>query len=78
VDTVNNKPIPTLSAEAWNARYPVGTRVAAFPITRDEPPVMTHTISVAWPLVHGGACVRISGYASAVPLTHVDPIGGAS
>lgn len=66
-----------MTAEQWNERYPVGTRVAAFPVTRDEPPLLGQTISVAWPLVHGGACVRVSGCASAIPLTHVDPIGGA-
>lgn len=65
-----------MNAEEFNSLHPVGTPVAAFPITRDEPPVVTHTISVAWPLVHGGACVRISGYASAVPLTHIDVIEG--
>jgi hypothetical protein len=67
-----------LAAQQWNEQHPIGTQVAAFLVSRDEPPLMTRTISVAWPLVHGGACVRVEGHASALHLTHVDAAEGGA
>ena len=61
-----------MNANEWNARYPVGTPVAAFPITRDEEPLLTVTRTPAWNLGHGVPVVAVEGYAGGVALTHVD------
>lgn len=63
-----------MNAEQWNARYPVGTRVAAFPITRMEPPLLTTTRTPAWELGHGTPVVSVDGYAGGIALTHIDVI----
>jgi hypothetical protein len=65
-----------VNADEFNAHYPVGTRVAAYPITRDDKPLLTHTRSVAWTLGHGAAVVSVNGYTGGIALTHVDVIGG--
>jgi hypothetical protein len=67
-----------VNAEQFNAQYPVGTRVAAFPITRDEEPLLTRTRSVAWELGHGAPVVKAEGYAGGIALTHVDPMAEAA
>ncbi|MFJ4880175.1 hypothetical protein ACIP93_33875 [Streptomyces sp. NPDC088745] len=66
------------SAAQWNARYPVGTVVTAYPGARPErapggPRLDTRTRSAAWTLPHGGAVVLVDGRAGALALTHVDP-----
>lgn len=61
-----------MTAEEFNAAYPVGTPVAAFPITRDEQPLLTVTRSAAWELGHGAAVVAVDGYAGGIALTHID------
>lgn len=61
-----------MNAAEWNALYPVGTPVAAFPITRDEPPFLTTTRTPAWELGHGAAVVSVDGYAGGIALSHVD------
>jgi len=53
------------TAQEFNDRYPVGTPVAAFPITRDDPPLLTTTRTPAWELGHGTPVVSA--------LTHIDP-----
>ncbi|MEU5976295.1 hypothetical protein [Streptomyces sp. NPDC047315] len=65
-----------LSAEDWNERYPVGTRVHAYPGTRDDAPLKTRTRSVAWTLGHGAAVVMVEGHSAGIRLTHVDPEAG--
>lgn len=62
------------AADEWNARYPIGTRVAAFPITRDEQPLLTSTRTPAWTLGHGTVVVSVEGYAGGICLTHIDVI----
>ncbi|MEU5974365.1 hypothetical protein [Streptomyces sp. NPDC047315] len=63
-----------LSAEDWNERYPVGTRVHAYPRTRDDAPLRTRTCSRAWTLGHGSAVVMVEGHSAGILLTHVDPV----
>ncbi|MGW2495860.1 hypothetical protein ACWCV2_15345 [Streptomyces pseudogriseolus] len=60
------------TARDFNDRHPVGTPVAAFPITRDEPPLLTTTRTPAWELGHGTAVVSVHGYAGGIALTHID------
>ncbi|MFJ6616653.1 hypothetical protein ACIQOW_03590 [Kitasatospora sp. NPDC091335] len=73
----------TLTAEAWNARYPIGTPVTAYPDIRPEyatqigatdyPRLETRTRSVAWNLGHGTPVVAVDGYAGGISLEHIDP-----
>ena len=67
-----------MTADEFNAAFPVGTRVAAFPITRDEQPLITTTRTPAWALGHGVAVVAVDGYAGGIALTHIDVIEGAA
>ncbi|CAM5683427.1 MULTISPECIES: hypothetical protein [Streptomyces] len=64
-----------MNAEQWNAKHPVGTRVAAFPATRDEQPLLTRTRTPAWTLGHGVAVVSVEGCAGGILLTHIDVTG---
>lgn len=75
----NLTPCQPMTADEWNARYPVGTPVTAFPVTRDDEGLTTVTRTPAWTLGHGAAVVSVDGYAGGICLTHVDPMpGGAS
>jgi hypothetical protein len=74
-------------ADAWNAKYPVGTPVMAYPWVRSEHPAFdpataltTCTRSVAWPLGHGEPVVLVEGYSGGIVLEHIDVIadGGES
>lgn len=67
-----------MTADEFNERHPVGTKVAAFPITRDEEPLLTRTRSKAWTLGHGAPVVMVEGYSGGICLTHVDVIGGGA
>jgi hypothetical protein len=67
-------------ADEWNARYPVGTPVTAYPLTRPEDgfpsyfmQLDTVTRTPAWTLGHGDPVVSVDGYAGGICLTHVDP-----
>ena len=69
-----------MTAEEWNAVYPVGTPVTAYPLTRPEdnvPDLFTRldtlTRTPAWTLGHGEPVVSVVGYAGGICLTHVDP-----
>ncbi|MFD5386317.1 hypothetical protein ACFWMG_15475 [Streptomyces sp. NPDC127074] len=62
-----------MNAEQFNARYPVGTPVMAYPATRNDAPLITRTRTEAWTLGHGAAVVSVDGYAGGIRLTHVDP-----
>lgn len=72
----NLTPCQPMTAQEWNDHYPVGTRVAAFPITRDEEPLLTRTRSKAWEFGHGAAVVSVEGYTGGIALTHIDVIEG--
>ncbi|MGW3164781.1 hypothetical protein ACWC9Q_18295 [Streptomyces sp. NPDC001142] len=67
-----------MTADEWNARYPVGTPVLAYPDTRDDEPLDTVTRTPAWTLGHGAAVVSVEGESGGICLTHVDPILGGS
>lgn len=73
-----------LTAAEWNARYPVGTPVVAYPMARPEHPTYTPaerletvTRSRAWTLGHGAPVVSVEGYAGGIALTHVDVVPAA-
>lgn len=80
--------MPAMSAAAWNAAYPVGTPVTAYPGIRPEyaaelaakrgrtpsevPTLITRTRSVAWELGHGEPVVKVDDYAGGISLEHID------
>lgn len=61
-------------ADRWNALYPVGTPVHAWPWTRTDEPTVTRTRTPAWRLGHGASVVSVDGHAGGIYLTHVDPL----
>ena len=61
------------TADEWNARYPVGTEVAAYPLSRNDAPLITTTRTPAWTLGHGAAVVSVHGFTGGICLTHIDP-----
>jgi hypothetical protein len=66
-----------VNAEQWNALYPVGTPVFAYPGAR--PPkaarkVITRTRSRAWVASHGKPVVMVDDLAGWISLTHVDVV----
>jgi len=68
-----------MNADQWNALYPVGTPVVAYPLTRPEDGVKdfferleTVTRTPAWTLGHGEPVVSVEGYAGGIALDHVD------
>jgi hypothetical protein len=63
-----------VDADRWNARYPVGTPVAAYPGARWDEPLRTTTRTPAWRLHGGDSLVSVDGYAGGIALTHVDPL----
>lgn len=71
---------PTLTADEFNARYPLGSLVVAYPGFRPEAapsPVkrlITRTRSTAWSLGNGEPVVMVDGHAGGIALGHVDPI----
>lgn len=72
-----------MTAEEFNARYPVGTPVVAYPFVRPEhraydpaERLETVTRTPAWTLGHGAVVVSVKGYAGGICLTHVDVIEG--
>ncbi|MFE5090642.1 hypothetical protein ACFRCI_09605 [Streptomyces sp. NPDC056638] len=75
----NLTPCQPMTADEWNARYPVGTPVVAYPGSRDGRHLDTVTRTPAWTLGHGAAVVSVEGESGGICLTHVDPVsGGAS
>lgn len=69
-----------MNADEFNSRYPVGSPVIAYPLTRpeDNQPefferLVTRTRSKAWNLGHGVPVVAVDGYAGGIALDHVDP-----
>jgi hypothetical protein len=71
-----------LTAEEFNARHPIGTRVIAYPGVRPEyaarigmteyPCLDTRTRSRAWALGHGEPVVKVEGHAGGISLEHID------
>ncbi|MGI5531538.1 hypothetical protein ACQEVX_30420 [Streptomyces syringium] len=71
-----------MDAEQWNAHYPVGTPVVAFPGIRPQGEqagwicerIETRTRSRAWPLGGHTPVVMVEGHAGGIALTHIDPV----
>lgn len=61
-----------MNADEWNALYPEGTLVTAYPGFRADWPLYTRTRSEAWTLGHGAAVVSVEGYGGGIHLTHID------
>jgi hypothetical protein len=74
-----------VTADEFNALYPVGTPVIAYPSVRPEHPAAdaackrldTVTRTPAWTLGHGAPVVSVEGYAGGICLTHIDVITAA-
>lgn len=67
-----------MNVEEWNARYPVGTPVFAYPGARpeDDPSgerLLTRTRSKAEVLGGHTDVVWVDGHGACIALTHVDP-----
>ena len=68
------------AADDFNAKYPVGTSVIAYPSVRPEfdaklaeqTRLVTTTRTLAWILGHGTPVVSVHGYAGGIELEHVD------
>ncbi|MFF1348451.1 hypothetical protein ACFVZJ_21150 [Streptomyces sp. NPDC058322] len=76
-------PTGELTAAEWNARYPVGTPVFAYPGCRHEDDsnderLVTRTRSKAETLGGHTPVVWVDGHGSCIALTHVDVIEEAS
>ncbi|MGP4114616.1 hypothetical protein ACTWP5_27370 [Streptomyces sp. 4N509B] len=65
-------PYISAAADEWNAAYPIGVPVLAYPLTRAAEPLYTFTRSAAWSLGHGRPVVLVEGYTGGVYLTHID------
>ncbi|MEV4181658.1 hypothetical protein AB0J28_09445 [Streptosporangium canum] len=65
-----------MTADDWNATYPVGTPVLAWPGTLKDEPMATRTRTPAWTLGHGAAVVSVEGRSGGIALTHVEPVPG--
>ena len=71
-------------ADGFNARFPVGTPVMAYPLTRPGEnahffkELDTVTRTPAWILGHGKPVVSVEGYAGGICLSHVDVKKNAS
>lgn len=59
-------PSSAMTADYWNARYRIGTRVRFRDAWND---VETVTTSRAWTLGHGAAVVSVKGWAGGVGLS---------
>jgi hypothetical protein len=68
-----------MNAEQWNARYPVGTPVFAYPGARPEDipnarRLVTRTRTAAQVSCSGDPVVWVEGEGAYIALTHVDPV----
>jgi hypothetical protein len=57
-----------MTAEEFNSKYPVGTKVIYHPIIGEQAGTETKTRSEAWELGHGEAVVKVSGKPGGVSL----------
>lgn len=64
----------TLTAEAFNAKYPVGTPVRYWPGVREGAGTESKTRSEAWLMGGHSVVVKVEGYAGGIALTHVEVI----
>lgn len=68
-----------MTADEWNALYPAGTPVVAYPGSRPERlpgarRLETRTRGAAWTMGGHTPVVMVEGYGSCIALTHVDPV----
>lgn len=68
-----------MNAAEFNARYPVGTPVLAYPGVRpedgaDDDALITRTRTEAQQSTAGDAVVWVEGHGAYIVLTHVDPV----
>lgn len=64
---------PGLTAEEWNARYPVGTKVRLRSHLDDTHTTEHFTRSEAWNLCHGEPVVLLSGKTGGWALSNLTP-----
>jgi len=62
---------PDMTAEAFTAKYPVGTACRYYPIAGDSTHDKTHIRSEAWRLGHGAVVVKIEGRRGGVDINHL-------
>ena len=67
-------PVFDMTAEEWNARFPIGTKVIYFPIRGEVDRKEAVTRSLAWNLGHGMPVAKITGQAGGVFLNHLLPL----
>lgn len=70
-DTDNMRTTSHLTVTGFNAKHDVGTRVLAFPGSRDGRALMTRTRTPAW-YVGSKPCVSVEGYAGGIALSHIE------
>ncbi|MFG2307639.1 hypothetical protein ACGFS9_02950 [Streptomyces sp. NPDC048566] len=72
---------PAAAVQLWNARYPIGTPVTAYPGVRPEEGegerLATRTRSEAQVLGGHTAVVWVDGHGACIALSHVDPVQSA-
>lgn len=67
-----------MTADEWNARYPVGTVVVYHPRGLDHPGCReARTASLAWPNLRDVPLVRLVGKPTGVPLAKLRPLATA-
>jgi hypothetical protein len=71
---VKKTPRSKLTAEEWNERYPVGTRVFYRPVWGERDGRESTTRTPAWTLGHGEPVVSIEGQAGGVALWALEVI----
>ncbi|MFC5525251.1 hypothetical protein ACFPPA_05790 [Rhodanobacter ginsengisoli] len=62
---------PDMTAEAFTAKYPVGTACRYYPIAGSAKHRKTKTRSEAWALGHGAVIVKIEGSTGGVDINHL-------
>lgn len=62
-----------MTANEWNAAYPVGTPVRYFPVRGQADHMDTATRSEAWALGHGAVVVSVRGKSGGVAIEHLFP-----
>lgn len=61
-----------MTAEQFNEKYPIGTKVLYWPFTRDEEGIQSETRTPAWNLGDGSPVVSVNGKAGGIHLSHVE------
>ncbi|MDO3380429.1 hypothetical protein [Geoalkalibacter halelectricus] len=64
-----------MTAELFNERYPVGTRVRFYPTKGQDDFIETRTRSKAWPLAGGHPVVKLDGRRAGVSVKMLEVVG---